>query len=385
VTESLSDRSDLLLRLEWIERAEAHRAELDLDAARGVLRVGDRLEEVAARTLGKPGPRPKDQEPELLRSLLAGFPDRVGKRRDPRSDRAVLVGGRGAKLAKESVVKEPMLFLALEVDDTRRSGDAGGAESLIRIASAIEPEWLSTEESVRVRWNAGREAVEAVAETRYRDLVLGERVVQEAPAEEIAAALADAAEKDLDRALPALRSDEFVDFAARVELLRREMPELDLAPVDRVGIATLLPKLCLGLRSFADLGRIDLVSVVRQELGFRTASALDKHAPERLPVPSGSTIRLRYDPMGGAPFLSVRLQEVFGMLETPRVANGRVPVKMELLAPNHRPVQVTQDLRSFWANTYPEVRRELRARYPKHAWPDDPWTAKPERKPQRRR
>jgi ATP-dependent helicase HrpB len=351
-----------------------------------VLRVAERLEDVAARALGKPGGRPKDEEVALLRSLLAGFPDRVAKRRDPKSDRAVLVGGRGVKLAKESVVKEPMLFLALEVDDTRRAGDTGGSESLIRSASAIEPGWLETEREVRVRWNSAREAAEAVVETRYRDLVLGERVDPDAAPEALSEALAEAAGKDLDRALPALRSDEFADFAARVELLRREVPELGLVSIDRSGITALLPKLCFGLRSFAELARIDLVAALRRELfGHRGASLLDEHAPERLSVPSGSTIRLRYDPAGGPPFLSVRLQEVFGMLETPRVAKGRVAVKMELLAPNHRPVQVTQDLRSFWANTYPEVKKELRARYPRHAWPEDPWTAKPERKPQRRR
>ena len=110
----------------------------------------------------------------------------------------------------------------------------------------------------------------------------------------------------------------------------------------------------------------------------------EREAPERLPVPSGSRIRLRYEE-GKAPVLAARIQEVFGLLETPTVAGGRVKVLMHLLAPNQRPAQVTQDLASFWANTWPQVRKELRGRYPKHAWPEDPLTAQPESRPRRRR
>jgi ATP-dependent helicase HrpB len=111
---------------------------------------------------------------------------------------------------------------------------------------------------------------------------------------------------------------------------------------------------------------------------------VEREAPERLPVPSGSRPALRYE-VGRPPVLAVRIQEVFGLRETPRVAAGRVRVLLHLLAPNHRPQQVTDDLASFWANTYPQVRKELRARYPKHAWPEDPWSATPERRPRRKR
>ena len=110
---------------------------------------------------------------------------------------------------------------------------------------------------------------------------------------------------------------------------------------------------------------------------------MEREAPERLPVPSGSRIALQYE-HGRPPVLAVRIQEVFGLADTPRVAGGRVPVLLHLLAPNYRPQQVTDDLASFWANTYPQVRKELRARYPKHAWPEDPWSAPAERRPRRR-
>ena len=112
--------------------------------------------------------------------------------------------------------------------------------------------------------------------------------------------------------------------------------------------------------------------------------AVAAEAPERIEVPSGSQIALQYE-VGRPPVLAVRIQELFGLRETPRLAGGRVPVLLHLLAPNYRPQQVTDDLASFWANTYPQVRKELRARYPKHAWPDDPLTAPAEHRPKRRR
>src|SRR5262249_33669366 len=123
---------------------------------------------------------------------------------------------------------------------------------------------------------------------------------------------------------------------------------------------------------------------LRGRLTPRQLQAVDREAPERLTVPSGSRLALRYE-VGRPPVLAVRIQEVFGLRDTPRVAGGRVPVLLHLLAPNHRPQQVTDDLASFWANTYPQVRKELRARYPKHAWPEDPWSATPERRPRPKR
>jgi len=112
-------------------------------------------------------------------------------------------------------------------------------------------------------------------------------------------------------------------------------------------------------------------------LDYAQRAALDTQAPDAITVPSGQTRRLAYDPAGGAPILAVKLQELFGLADTPRVGAGRIPVTLHLLSPAGRPLQVTQDLRSFWEQTYPQVRKELRARYPRHPWPEDPWTAIP--------
>ncbi len=130
--------------------------------------------------------------------------------------------------------------------------------------------------------------------------------------------------------------------------------------------------------------RLPLVDHLKGGLDYAQLEALERHAPERLAVPSGSHVRLAYEP-GKPPVLAARIQELFGLRETPRVAAGRVPVLLHLLAPNMRPQQITQDLESFWHSTYTEVRKELQGRYPRHAWPEDPWNALPERRPRRRR
>ncbi|MGD8278951.1 MAG: ATP-dependent helicase C-terminal domain-containing protein, partial [Gemmatimonadota bacterium] len=145
----------------------------------------------------------------------------------------------------------------------------------------------------------------------------------------------------------------------------------------------LLPWLA-GAASMAELARLDWVAVLRSWLGHERARRLDAEAPVHIEVPSGSRVAIDYtDP--AAPALAVRLQEVFGLRETPRIASGRVPLTMRLLSPARRPVQVTRDLASFWKTGYFEVRKDLRARYPKHAWPDDPLSAAPTRGVRKRR
>jgi ATP-dependent helicase HrpB len=161
------------------------------------------------------------------------------------------------------------------------------------------------------------------------------------------------------------------------------MPALDLPVFDAESFVRILPALTAGKRSFAELRRAPLLPVLEGALSWEQRQALEKEAPERLEAPSGSRVRIAYEP-GRPPVLAARIQEMFGLAETPRLAGGRAPVLLHLLAPNGRPQQVTHDLRSFWENTYPQVRRELQGRYPRHAWPLDPWNARPERRPGRR-
>jgi ATP-dependent helicase HrpB len=161
------------------------------------------------------------------------------------------------------------------------------------------------------------------------------------------------------------------------------MPDLNLPPLDEPQLRSLLAPLAHGRRSLAELRRAPWLQAIKGLFAWPQLQAVDREAPERIEVPSGSRVGVQYEP-GRPPILAVRIQEVFGLHETPRVAGGRVPVLMHLLAPNMRVAQVTDDLASFWANTYALVRKDLRARYPKHAWPDDPYTAIAQRRPGRK-
>ncbi|HEV2855446.1 MAG TPA: ATP-dependent helicase HrpB [Thermoanaerobaculia bacterium] len=380
-----ASRSDLLDRLdvlEIFERRGAPYTDLNAGAARFVLRARDQLAELARRDLGKAGERIDGDEP-LLRALFAAYPDRLARRREPRSPRGVLVGGRGVRLSEESTVLEAELFVCVDLD-AGRSGPL--SEVLVRKASAVAPEWLPPESlrtSSELEFDAERERVAAWRRTRYEDLVIAEAEVPAPDADETERVLVQAAADRLDRAL-ALDDPEVVSFLARVRCLADWMPELGLPRFGEEEIRELLPALAAGRRSFAELRRASLLDVLQGALSYEQLEAVRREAPEWLEVPSGSRVKLLYEP-GQPPVLAARIQELFGLAETPRVAAGRIPVLLHLLAPNGRPQQVTHDLRSFWEKTYPQVRKELQGRYPRHAWPQDPWNATPERRPRRTR
>jgi ATP-dependent helicase HrpB len=387
-----TSRSDLLDRLEALEefrgRGRQGRDEpadggrLNPGAARFVLQARDQLADLARRELGlAAGPAGADRDETLLRSLLAAYPDRLARRREPRSPRGVMVGGRGVRLADESAVLEADLFLCVDLD-AGRSGPQ--SESLVRKASAVEAAWLPPERlrtTVDLEFDPERERIVARRRARYDDLVIAESEVP-AEGEAAAAALAEAAGSRLDRALP-LDDPEVASFLVRLRCLAAWMPELGLPTFGEEEIRALLPALAVGRRSFAELRRAPLLEALQGALSYAQLETLRREAPERIEAPSGSRVRLDYEE-GKPPVLAARIQEMFGLAETPRVAAGRVPVLLHLLAPNGRPQQVTHDLRSFWENTYPQVRKELQGRYPRHAWPQDPWTAPPQRRPGRR-
>jgi ATP-dependent helicase HrpB len=314
-----------------------------------------------------------------LRSLLAAFPDRLIRRREPGGRRGVMVGGRGARLAPASGVLEPELFLGIDVD-------ASQVETLVRQASAVRRDWLPPERlttTTEVSFDPVAERVTARRLLRFEDLVLEDTPAGLPEGAEVARVLAAAAAEHLEQVLPPGDSPAGL-FLTRVRCVRQWLPELQLQALDEVDLREILSWLCPGRRSFAELRQAPWLEALHCKLTPVQLQAVEREAPERLPVPSGSRIALRYE-VGRPPLLAVRIQEVFGLRETPRVAGGRVRVLLHLLAPNYRPQQVTDDLASFWANTYPQVRKELRARYPKHAWPEDPLAALPERQPRRKR
>jgi ATP-dependent helicase HrpB len=377
--------SDVLERVIALEafaasgpRASAGLAIASTGAASAVLRVARDLEaslEEAGQGHAAPA---KDRDEALLRALVAAFPDRVAQRRETGSDRAVMVGGRGVRLAPDSGVATEPLFLCVSVDAGRRGERA---EGLVRLASAIERDWLPASHlsrAIETTFDDATESVVSTTCTRYRDLVLDQRP---APLDRIAAGsvLADHAAAVPAKALD-LVAEPVAAWLARVRSLAQWMPDLGLPSFDDDAIAGVAREVAAGRRSFEEMRRAPLLDFLRARLTREQLRQLDRHAPERIEVPSGGQVRLDYEP-GRPPVLAARIQELFGMAETPRVASGRVAVVLHLLAPNYRPEQVTDDLASFWSKTYAEVRKELRARYPKHSWPEDPRTAKAERKP----
>ncbi|MCB9797003.1 MAG: ATP-dependent helicase HrpB [Alphaproteobacteria bacterium] len=342
-----------------------------------VRQVATQLERVARAELGEVDAIGLSEDEALARALLAGFPERVGLRRSAHGERVLLASGTGARLADPEHVGPSRLLLAVTVQAPPKGA---GREPVIRLAFPVEPGWLQVERRRVLDFNAEREAVDQRVELRFGALVL-EVQPDPAPAdpEAVARVLAEAAAADPARALGV--DERASGWLARLRLLAEQMPELELPRFEDLGV--LLPELCWGKRSFAELRKLDLVAELAGRLSWPQRQALEQHAPERWTLPTGRSVHLRYAE-GQPPVLAARIQQLFGLAETPRVAGGRVAVQVELLAPNQRPAQVTRDLASFWASTYPEVRKELRGRYPKHAWPEDPLSAAPEDRPRRK-
>jgi ATP-dependent helicase HrpB len=380
-------RSDVLDRLETLEEFERHRritsslGVLNRNAAHFVLRARDQLARSLrqeARKTPRPGEQTEDPDEAVLRALLAAFPDRVARRREPGSRRGVMVGGRGVRLAPSSGVTEPELFVCVDVD-------ASETETLVRQASAVQRDWLPPEQlsvATEVAFDPAAERVMARRRLRFADLVIEESQPALPEGDQVAQALTAAAAESLERVLPPSDSAAGL-YLTRVRCLGLWMPELQLPAFDEADLRGLLSWLSPGCRSFADLRKAAWLEALQGKLTHAQRQAVEREAPERITVPSGSRVALRYE-VGRPPVLAVRIQEMFGLRDTPRVAGGRVRVLLHLLAPNFRPQQVTDDLASFWANTYVQVRKELRARYPRHAWPEDPCSATAERRPRRR-
>ena len=289
----------------------------------------------------------------FLRAVFTGYPDRVAKRREPGSPRFLLASGHGAVLGRESGVRHAPFVVAVDVQAARR----GDAEATIRIASAVDPDWLEPSD-VRVEHMLEAGRVRAIERTCYGEIPIADRPVTPDP-EEAARLLAEA------YALRGLTpSDEQLVRRLHVAELPCDVPAmLRAAAAGRLRLDDI------------DLGRALDRSIARD---------LERRAPETIRVPSGRSVRVTYQADGTA-VAAVKLQELFGLAESPRLGARHEPVVFELLAPNGRPVQTTRDLRSFWNTTYQEVRRELRSRYPRHPWPEDPWTAPPTARPKPRR
>jgi ATP-dependent helicase HrpB len=377
---TVRSRSDVLDRMHALEAFEASGqlasavGTLHRGAARQVLKSRDQLRRLVDAS--RPHRPPVDDKP-FLRTLLAAFPDRLTRRREPGSRRGVMVSGRGVRLAEQVALGDEELYVAIEVD-------AGSGEALVRQASAVERSWLPAEHvqsQTVVEFDESSEKVTAQKRVLFEELLLEQSQAALPGGEEVARVLAEAASTRWERVFPSDNAD-VVGFRKRVQCLAQWMPELRLLPLDDEQLRGLLPQLAVGRRSLSELRQGPWLHAMKGLFDWQQLKTIDREAPECLVVPSGNCISLTYD-VGRPPVLAVRIQEVFGLAETPRVAGGRVSVLLHLLAPNMRVAQVTDDLKSFWAHTYALVRKDLRARYPKHAWPEDPHNAVAQRRPGR--
>lgn len=362
--------SDLLVRLDLIDgwpQVARTRDEL--------IRIGRSIKP----NRSKPG---HDAGEAMLRVALLAYPDRVCRRRGSDPAAGVMVGGGGVRLAPDSVVRRHEFFVAL---DARADDRSAAREALVRIASGIDVEWLEElfPEQIRrqrtIVYDPQRQRVVGLGTISYHDLVLREDRDAPVDPEQAGAVLAEALSPQAEEYLTA---DEAASrLLGRIDLLRRSLPE---QPWPQISAQPVLAEMCRGRRSVEELRKVSAVPYLLARLPYPLDRLLDEHAPESIQVPTGNRIRLQYS-MDQPPVLAVRLQELFGWTDTPRIAAGRVPVVLHLLGPNYRPVQITSDLRSFWATTYFQVRKDLRVRYPKHSWPEDPLTATPQAKGGRRR
>ena len=382
--------ADVLVDLSDLETSarqggdSARRLGLSPAACRQALRVREQLRRIAEK--GRPraprgSPMPLDhREEQLCVALLAGFPDRVGLARGEGDARAlVLADGGAARLAESCVVRSAPWAIALAIEE-RRSSSPGTSEPRILSAAAIDPEWLidlypdSIEEREELRFDGERGRVIGRSELRYGGLVLDASELRKLP---------PAASELLAEAALSAGPERFVsDPKTLAELCARTTFAATIDPTIPVlgdaAARALLAELCEGLTSFAELGRADLQGHLYGRLRSAVGDRLDRIAPTHVHLPSGRRAAIRYslDPSEG-PAVSSRLQDFFGSAEGPRIADGRVPLVLHLLAPNRRDLQVTTDLAGFWERHYPTLRRALMRRYPRHAWPEDPRSAPP--------
>ncbi len=384
---ALLTERDLLRRTEGVPDADI-RTRVDLlrgtvlrhDVDRETLRRA--RAEVASCRRGARGSPVKAVSVSLGVLLALAYPDRIAQRRPGTTGRRFLLrNGLGAFLEPQGLSGEEYLVVAeLEGKPPEHRILLAAPISIEEIRTWFADDVLVEEEVV---WNAGTRSVAARRRERLGAVVLRETALRDPDPDRVAGALLEGVRREGLHVLP------WDDGASRTRARISFISTLDPACPD-VSDAALLGSLeewlgpaIAGISRLDDLSRVDLSAVLLGRLSWEQRAALDRLAPTHVAVPTGSRIAVNYgDP--GSPVLAVRLQEMFGLTETPRVGGGAVPLTLHLLSPAGRPVQVTRDLAGFWRTSYFDVRRELKGRYPRHAWPENPLEAEPTRRPKRR-
>ncbi len=388
--------ADLIALFEAFETARGARFESQRVRALGLDPRATEAVERARRQLAAllspspaPGPRPAgartrvELDQDLARAALAGFPDRVARRRDIGPRAVVLAAGGTAELGYE-----PDSDFLVAIDAEERGAAGRSPATTIRLGCGIDPDWLGDLDGGELRatdvlaFDPATERVVERSRLAFGALTLDETVRSASAGDETSRLLAEAA---LARGLDAFdEPGALARFRARLAVLAAAWPELAAPSVDDESVRAALVAACAGARSFKELRDAGLVSRMTDALPPTIRARLATEIPPTVTLPGGRVVPVHYEP-DQPPWIESRLQDFFGMARGPVIASGRVPLTLHLLAPNGRAVQVTRDLDSFWRQHYPPLRRELGRRYPRHAWPEDGRTASPPPPAPRRR
>ncbi len=370
--------ADLTLRLECLRK---WRSGERVSADRNVLERIEKLAAIWRRHFNLLVDNSIPLAQDVGRLVAAAYPERIARQLDKNSERYKLTNGRIAKLPlHDTLMHESWLSIA--------QLDAGSGEGKIFLAAPIDPKQLLSmaKQIESIQWDTEREMIVATSEKRIGNLVLESKPSQTIPQEQKIELLCKVIANEGLKMIG--WGEEQREWQARIMSLKTWRPEEVWPDVSEESLLQTLgdwlaPYLTQATKKI-DLQRLDLNAILAGILSWELSNRAEKLAPSTMEVPSGSFIKIQYFINAQSPTMEVRLQEVFGLTETPSINEGRTKVLMHLLSPGYKPVQVTQDLKSFWQTTYHDVRKELRMRYPKHSWPEDPWTAQAVRGAKRR-
>ncbi|HEY5743755.1 MAG TPA: ATP-dependent helicase C-terminal domain-containing protein, partial [Terrimicrobiaceae bacterium] len=368
--------SDFLILIRAFSYARHHKFRHDAlrplaihaEAARQVEKLFGQFVDIArAEGLDTEAGAPGDEA--IARCVLAGFADQVARRRSGGTLVCDIVHGRRGQLARASVAQNSRLIVAAEINEIE--GRSGEAQVVLSLATQIEEDWLREmfpddfEERTGYHFETSQKRVVVRRERIFRDLLIESQDRDAEPSPEASACLAKAV---LDGELVLNQWNDAVEqWIARVNFLATALPEHEIpmiGPVEREYVVHLA---CEGVTNYREIKDRPVSNLVRSLLSPAHQQLVDKYAPERLELPSGRRAKITYG-LGSLPFLSARIQDLYGVNDDLKIAAGRVALVIHVLAPNHRPIQVTNSLRTFWAESYPKLKEQFRRQYPKHEW-----------------
>jgi len=312
----------------------------------------------------------REAEPgAIARCVLAGFPDQVAVRLDEGTLRCALVHHRRGVLARDSVVQRARLLTASEIREIESS--SGERQVLLTLATAIKEEWLreffpeAVQEKTELTYDSSLRRVVGRTVTLFHDLVLAEKKSERVPKGEAATILA---REVIAGTCPLKNWDHAIEqWIARLNFAAAAFPELELPPIGETDRALLIEQVCQGATSYKEIKDRPVAPVLRSWLSAGQQGALDQLAPERIKLPNERNAKILYG-ANQAPTVAARIQDLYGVANGLTIGHGRVPLRIEVLAPNHRPIQITDDLTTFWRDSYPKIKQELQRKYPKHQW-----------------